>query len=40
MTDRELAETIWYKWKGQELNEDENAEDIIYRYWHRAMEKE
>lgn len=40
MTDREIAESIWYKYKGKELEEDVNEEKIIYRYWHRAMEKE
>ena len=40
MTDREIAESVWYKYKGKELEKDVDEEKIIYRYWHRAMEKE
>ena len=42
MTDRELANEIWLRVKGLELPEhwsDEQVEEIIKRYWHRAMEK-
>lgn len=40
MTNREIAENIWYKYKGKELEKNAEEEEIIYRYWHRAMEKE
>ena len=40
MTNREIAESIWYKYKGKELEEDADVEKIIQQYWHRAMEKE
>ena len=43
MTDRELAEFVWKKYKGKELEEnlsDEQLRRIIYGYWHKAMEKD
>jgi len=40
MTDREIAEIVWYKYKGKELEEDVDEKKIIYIYWHRAMEKD
>jgi hypothetical protein len=40
MNDREIAEYIWYKYKGKELEKDVGEKEIIYRYWHRAMEKD
>jgi len=40
MTDRELAEIIWNKYKGTALEEEVDEEEIIQRYWHQAMEKE
>jgi hypothetical protein len=42
MTDRELAEAIWEIVKGRTLPKDwsnEQVEQIIKRYWHRAMAK-
>jgi len=43
MTDRELANRIWWMVKGKAIPDsytDEDREDIIQRYWHRAMECE
>lgn len=43
MTDREIANIIWLKMKGVPIPEnytDEECEDIINHYWHRAMERE
>ena len=40
MTDRELADEIWLKMKGRKVPEDwpdEQIEEIIIRYWHRAI---
>jgi len=43
MTDREIANLIWLKIKNKPLPDsytDEDADEIIRRYWHRAMESE
>ena len=40
MTDRELADEIWLKMKGRKVPDDwsdEQIEEIIIRYWHRAI---
>lgn len=40
---REIADTIWRKIKGKTLPDsysDLEAENIVARYWHRAMESE
>ena len=40
MTDRELADEIWLRVKGRKVpNEwsDEQIEEIIIRYWHKAI---
>ena len=40
MTDRELADEIWLKMKGRKVPEEwseEQIEEIIIRYWHRAI---
>ena len=42
MTDRELAEQIWEVVKGRALPKywtDKDLQEIIVRYWHKAMEK-
>ena len=42
MTDRENASKIWQIMKGLDLPDrytDKDVIDIIYRYWHRAMER-
>ena len=41
--DRELANAIWLKIKNKPLPidyDDEQVEQIIKRYWHRAIESE
>lgn len=40
---REIANVIWMKIKGKPVPEsytDKDCEDILKRYWHRAMESE
>ena len=40
MTDRELADEIWLKMKGRKVPaewSDDQIEEIIIRYWHRAI---
>jgi len=40
LTDRELADEIWLKMKGRKVPDDwsdEQIEEIIIRYWHRAI---
>ena len=40
MTDRELADEIWLRVKGRKVSNewsDEQIEEIIIRYWHRAI---
>ena len=40
MTDRELADEIWLKMKGRKVPvewSDEQIEEIIIRYWHKAI---
>ena len=40
MTSRELADEIWLVVKGRKIPEgwsDEQVEEIITRYWHRAI---
>lgn len=40
---REIANIIWYKIKGKAVPDsysDKDCEDILKRYWHRAMESE
>ena len=42
MTDREIAQKIWFIMKGIPLPDsctDKDVLQIIYRYWHRAMER-
>ena len=41
--DKELANSIWKKCKGKEVEKFEEPYmyiTMIYKYWHRAMEKE
>lgn len=40
---REVASHIWYKLKGKPVPDsysDKECEDILKRYWHKAMESE
>lgn len=40
---REVANAIWMKIKGKKVPDsytDKDCEDILKRYWHRAMESE
>ena len=40
---RDVANVIWMKIKGKAVPEgytDKDCEDILKRYWHRAMESE
>ena len=40
---REVANVIWMKIKGKKVPDsytDKDCEDILKRYWHRAMESE
>lgn len=40
---RDVANVIWMKIKGKTVPEsytDKDCEDILKRYWHRAMESE
>ena len=42
MTDREIAQKIWFIMKGIPLPDsctDKDVLQIINRYWHRAMER-
>ena len=42
MTDRELADEIWLIVKGRKIPEnwsDDQIQEIILRYWHRAIAK-
>ena len=42
MTDRDIANKIWIIMKGISLPThytDKDVIEIIYRYWHRAMER-
>ena len=42
MTDREIAQKIWLIMKGKSIPDsytDTDVLQIIYRYWHRAMER-
>lgn len=41
--DRQTANKIWQKVKGKSIPEtysDKECEDIVKRYWHKAMESE
>lgn len=41
--DRQTANKIWQKVKGKPVPEtysDKECEDIVKRYWHKAMESE
>jgi hypothetical protein len=43
MEDRDIANTIWMKMKGIPIPDsytDKDCLEIIYRYWHKAMERE
>tara|TARA_R110001583_G_scaffold130469_1_gene282200 strand:- start:1001 stop:1153 length:153 start_codon:yes stop_codon:yes gene_type:complete len=43
MTDRDIANNIWIIMKGISIPPsytDKDVLEIIYRYWHRAMERE
>jgi hypothetical protein len=43
MNNREIAQIIWQKMKGKDLPEtysDKECDDIVTRYWFRAMERE
>ena len=40
--DRDLANTIWWMVKGKAIPNhytDKDCEEIVKRYWHRAMEQ-
>lgn len=40
---REIANKIWYKLKGKLIPDsysDKDCEDILNKYWHKAMESE
>lgn len=40
---RQIANVIWIKIKGKTVPQnytDKDCEDIVKRYWHRAMESE
>ena len=43
MTDRDIANKIWLTMKGIPLPKNytnKDAIEIIYKYWHRAMERD
>jgi len=43
MTDRDIANKVWLTMKGISLPKNYTNKDIIeiiYKYWHRAMERD
>jgi hypothetical protein len=43
MTDRDIANKVWLTMKGISLPKnytDKDIIEIIYKYWHRAMERD